>query len=64
VVYVQYDGERVPTGAWTRILGFGKIVAILLPTEKTLKGPLPKAAARPTDSSASPLISAAKMINK
>ena len=64
VVFVQYDGGRVPTGAWTRILGFGKIVAILLPAGKTLKGPLPEAAADPKISPASPLISAAKMINK
>jgi hypothetical protein len=38
VVYVHYDGGRVPFRAWTRILGSGKIVAELLPTSKPLKG--------------------------
>jgi hypothetical protein len=41
VVFVSFDGGKVPTRAWTRILGFGKVVAQLLPQGKSMKGWLP-----------------------
>ena len=42
VVFVDFDAARVPTKAWTRILGCGKVVGQLLPTSQTLKGGLPE----------------------
>ena len=45
VVFVDLDAGRVPTRAWARVLGFGKVVGQLLPTSKALKGGLPEFAA-------------------
>jgi len=45
VVFVDLDAGRVPTRAWSRVLGFGKVVGQLLPASKPLKGGLPEMAA-------------------
>ncbi len=42
VVYVDFDAARVPTKAWTWILGCGKVVGQLLPASKRLQGGLPE----------------------
>ncbi len=40
LVFILFNGEGVPTLAWTRVLGFGKISGKLLPDGKFLKNGL------------------------
>jgi hypothetical protein len=40
LVYVQFDGRRAPTQAWTQVPIFGKITGQLLPGSKSLEGQL------------------------
>ena len=41
LVFILFNGEGAPVQAWTRVLGFGKIVGQLLPEGKSMKAGLP-----------------------